>query len=291
MNKPFLFINTLRLPNIFMLGLVQYLVCQYLLQIYTSTFLLFTMLATILIAMGGYLLNDVQDLEIDRLNHKLKWVNEGNSLIAKRIGFSFIMLGLLCGLILSIQCSIYLYFWFLLASFLVIVYAYYLSKYKVIGNLIVSFLIAMAILLCYYQGLEQSIFTKKHYSLQLIGVWVYAGIAFILNWVRELVKDIEDLEGDRLFGRKSLPILIGAAGTKAIVIVVLLIFIVIFGYLSTSVEDNMFQHLYLLSLITLALLGIIQTAFSKNSTGYKWSSYLLKALMLLGILLPISNFI
>tara|TARA_B100001093_G_C26822917_1_gene1012699 strand:- start:565 stop:1440 length:876 start_codon:yes stop_codon:yes gene_type:complete len=291
MNKPFLFINTLRLPNIFMLGLVQYLVCQYLLQIYSSTFLLFTMLATILIAMGGYLLNDVQDLEIDRLNHKLKWVNEGNSLIAKRIGFSFIMLGLLCGLIVSIQCSIYLYPWFLLASFLVIVYAYYLSKYKVIGNLIVSFLIAMAILLCFYQGLEQSIFTKKYYSLQLIGVWVYASIAFTLNWIRELVKDLEDLDGDRLCGRKSLPILIGATGTKVIIIFVLLAFVGIFGYISNSVEDNMFQHFYLLSLIVLALIGIIQTAFSKNSTGYKWSSYLLKALMLLGMLLPISNFI
>lgn len=274
-----------------MLGLVQYLVCQYLLQIYTSTFLLFTMLATILIAMGGYLLNDVQDLEIDRLNHKLKWVNEGNSLIAKRIGFSFIMLGLLCGLIVSIQCSIYLYLWFLLASFLVVVYAYYLSKYKVIGNLIVSFLIAMAILLCFYQGLEQSIFTKKYYSLQLIGVWVYASIAFTLNWIRELVKDLEDLDGDRLCGRKSLPILIGATGTKVIIIFVLLAFVGIFGYISNSVEDNMFQHFYLLSLIVLALIGIIQTAFSKNSTGYKWSSYLLKALMLLGMLLPISNFI
>lgn len=249
------------------------------------------MLATILIAMGGYLLNDIQDLEIDRLNHKLKWVNEDNSLTAKRIGFSFIMLGLLSGLIVSIQCSIDLYCWFLLASFLVIVYAYYLSKYKVIGNLIVSFLIAMAILLCFYQGLEQSIFIKKYYSLQLIGVWVYAGIAFTLNWVRELVKDLEDLKGDRLFGRKSLPILIGTTGTKAIIVFVLLAFIGIFGYISTSVEDNMFQHFYLLSLIVLALIGIIQTAFSKNSTGYKWSSYLLKALMLLGMLLPISNFI
>ena len=291
MNKLLLFINTLRLPNIFMLGLVQYLVCEYLLQIYTSSFLIFTMLATILIAMGGYLLNDVQDLEIDRLNHKLKWVNEDNSLIAKRIGFSFIALGLLCGLIVSVQCSIYLYPWFLLASFLVIVYAYFLSKYKVIGNLIISFLIAMAILLCFYQGLEHSIFTKKYYSLQLIGVWVYAGIAFILNWIRELVKDLEDLDGDRLCGRKSLPILIGTTITKAIVVFVLLSFIVIFGYIFASVDDNMLQHFYLISLIALALTGIIQTASSENSTGYKWSSYILKALMLLGMLLPISNFI
>ncbi len=149
----------------------------------------------------------------------------------------------------------------------------------------------MAILLCFYQGLEQSIFTKKYYSLQLIGVWVYASIAFTLNWIRELVKDLEDLDGDRLCGRKSLPILIGATGTKAIIVFVLLAFVGIFGYISNSVEDNIFQHFYLLSLIVLALIGIIQTAFSKNSTGYKWSSYLLKALMLLGMLLPISNFI
>jgi 4-hydroxybenzoate polyprenyltransferase len=75
-----------------------------------------------------------------------------------------------------------------------VLYALILSKFKFIGNFVVAGLIVLAIFLAFFQQ-------KLNVSFQNIGngfmLIFYGGFAFILNWIREVIKDFEDIEGDR----------------------------------------------------------------------------------------------
>lgn len=291
MSKLVLFLKTIRLPNLLMLALVQYLVCSYLLQVFTIPFYILVTLATTLIALGGYLLNDIQDLAIDETNKKLKWIKDTNKLQAKKLSYTALFVGLVLGLILSLQSSITLFPWFVFAAFTLILYAHYFSKNKLIGNLLISGLIALAILLCFYLGIEHPAFTRKYFNMNEIGVWVYSGIAFLLNWIREIVKDMEDMEGDRLGGRRTLPLLIGMRLTKGIIAFILMFFIFIFVFIHLRYDGELLFSFYLVALMVLAGLAAGQLFISKKSEDYHKVSTLIKWLMFLGLFLPVSNFI
>lgn len=288
MNKLSLFLKTARILNLFMLAFVQYIVLSCFVQKFTYLLYASTVLSTILIAFGAYMLNDANDVEIDRHNDKLKWVNNENQSKAKALGFGSIGVGLLIGLSLSYTTSMALFLYYFFASVILISYAYSLSKYKFAGNLLISAVVAMAILLSFYLGVNHAAFTRKFYSFNELGVWVYAGIAFLLNWIREIVKDMEDIEGDLRGKRKSLAIILGTRSSKSIVILVLVFFLAIFC-LWIYKYQNVQLEVYLAVLLSLAVANIIQIIRSKVKEDYKLASVLIKTLMLIGLLLPFSE--
>ena len=287
MNKLLLFTKTIRLANLIMLALVQFIVSRYFVQDYNSLHYILISSSTILIALGGYLLNDVQDLPIDAINEKLKLINTNNKDTWGKISFSLLAFGLFLGFWASYLSQLYFFLVFIFAALSLIVYAYVLSKWKFIGNLLISFLIALAILLCFYMEVQHSEFNRKFYGFDELDMLIYAAIAFLLNWLRELVKDIEDLAGDKMMKRLSIPILLGTNATAFIVALVLLFFICIFSYLAFGNAQLIFEKVYLLSLVfnSLVIIGFIFRA--KKTEDYHTTSALLKLLMFLGLLMPI----
>lgn len=288
MNKLGLFLKTARLPNLIMLALVQLIVLMCFVQQFTGLLYVLTALSTVLIAFGGYVLNDVEDLAIDQLNGKLRWVSTHNKSKARIIAFGSIGLGLLLGLALCLTTNLVLFTYYFLASGILVAYAFGLSKYKYLGNILISAVIAMAIILSFYLGVNHAVFTRKFYSFSEIGVWVYAGIAFLLNWIREIIKDLEDIEGDKQASRKSLAIVLGLRLSKSIVFVVLLFFLGIFA-LWLFKHNGLYLRLYLATLIILNLATMFQVIRSKDAVDFKWSSALIKLLMLTGLLVPFSE--
>ena len=287
MNKLLLFTKSLRLANLLMLALVQFIVSHYFVQDYNLFHLILISLSTGLIALGGYLLNDVQDLAIDAINEKLKWINSNNKDKWLKISFGLLMIGLCLGFWASYLSQLYFFIVFTLAALSLIIYAYVLSKWKFVGNLLISLLISLAILLCFYLEVNHLDFNRKFYGFDELDMLIYAAIAFLLNWLRELVKDIEDLTGDRMMKRLSLPVLIGANATAFIVGLVLLFFICIFTYLAFQNPSMISEKIYLLGLVfnTLVVIGFLFRA--KKTEDYHTTSSLLKFLMFLGLLLPI----
>src|SRR4029077_17521657 len=94
------------------------------------------------------------------------------------------------------------------------------KKRILIGNLMVAYLSAFVILLVvlYEKHLYESaniIVVHAEYSIFVI-LFFYFAFAFLLSLAREISKDIEDIEGDRLYGCRTLPILIGVKRTKII---------------------------------------------------------------------------
>lgn len=288
MNNLSLFLKTARIPNLLMLAFVQLIVLVNFVQQFTWVLYAMTAASTLLIALGAYLLNDVEDVPIDKENNKLKWVNTENLPQARRLAIGTIALGLLLGLILSFQTKLSLFFFYFMASTILVAYAYTLSKYKFVGNLLISMVIALAILLSFYLGVNHGFFTRKFYGFNELGVWIYAGIAFLLNWIREIVKDMEDMRGDQLVGRKSLPLSLGVKLSKGIVLSTMLFFMVIFSLWLVK-NTGLTLRVYLVLLIALNLAAMIQLYRSQQAKDFNCTSLLIKLLMLLGLLVPFSE--
>lgn len=243
--------------------------------------------SVILIAAAGYIINDIFDLETDLINKSHKVIITKK--IAKEKGKQLYLILNTIGLILGIGLSLNLerpsYSFIFIGTSLLLYY--YSKKFKalpLIGNTIVSFLVALSILIVYLIDIDKSIQT----STQKLAIHVILGLSlfsFILNMARELIKDIEDVKGDYILNMNTLPILIGKRRTQKIAsfICVLSIGFVLFTIISIA-SIYKFTAIYLLIFIVLPLTYITINLRSVNSTkGLNKISILLKVIMFLGV--------
>ncbi|MES1161033.1 MAG: geranylgeranylglycerol-phosphate geranylgeranyltransferase, partial [Bacteroidota bacterium] len=178
-------------------------------------------LSSVLIAAAGYIINDYFDLNIDRVNKPDKLVVD--KIIKRRwtILWHWILSGL--GVLLGFYVS-----WKLrnpivgLANLgCVVLLWFYSTTFKrklLIGNVIISLLTAWVILVLYTCefSLQELRDPARHYILSRLFKFaiVYAGFAFIISLIREVVKDIEDMEGDARYGCRTMPIVWGVNTAK-----------------------------------------------------------------------------
>lgn len=253
--------------------------------------------ATVLIAAGGYVINDYFDIKIDRINKPDK------TLIPEKISKKNAMLfyqiltgiGMLSGLTLSFLVkSFSLGFVFILVPGLLWFYSASYKRQFMWGNLIVSFVAALTILVV---GLLEISILKLNYSKliyqspipTLIYGWTggFALFAFLTTWIREIIKDMEDEEGDREMECRTLPIKWGVKKTKyflygLILITIALILMVNFRYVYFDGNATLRYVIFAIILPFIALSYLIFKA--KTSENYKQASTLSKFIMLAGIL-------
>ncbi|MCF8232524.1 MAG: geranylgeranylglycerol-phosphate geranylgeranyltransferase [Bacteroidales bacterium] len=181
-------------------------------------------LSTILIAGGGYVINDVFDVKIDQVNKPAdKMVGKYIS-ATKAENFYWtltaagILTGFMAGVIIDYINFVFIY---ILTALLLWFYSSSLKKLPVVGNLVIAFLSALSFYLVWLAELFYGNFLSGPYDAPVIGsilVWGYTAFAFIINILREIIKDIEDLEGDKYFGGRTLPVIIGVQATRYIAI-------------------------------------------------------------------------
>ncbi len=281
-------LKTLRLPNLVMLAVVQFIVSSFIIAYYSFPYYLLLTFSTICIALGGYLLNDIQDLAIDNHNNKLGWINSSNKSTATIIAIALNAVGLLGGFYASSLSKLSLFPYFVAAALALILYAYFFSRYKIIGNFIISALIALAILLVYYLELHHAAMIPHYAPTDHLFVWIYAALGFLLNWIRELSKDAEDIEGDILFNRSSIPIIFGNTVTKFFIGFVMFGFMVILSTLLYLKDGYFVLQVYLVVYILLFLLSFIYLIRTKTQSQFQKLNLALKVLMFIGLLLPIA---
>ncbi len=185
-------------------------------------------LSTVAIAAGGYVINDYEDLPIDLENKPDRVIVSKHIAEGKVFGYYVFLtiLGLVSALVLCFsigRMSLFAIHFILVG--LLWFYAHAYKKMFFIGNLLVSIATAMVVvIICFYEIIPSEILTQKDRSsaffITRFGL-VYGGFAFFVTFIREIVKDIEDMEGDALFGVKSFPIKFGLEPTKAVVFVLL----------------------------------------------------------------------
>ncbi len=196
-------------------------------------------LSTLLITAAGNIINDYFDIKADKINKPNRLIVSKN--IKRRwaivLHLSFNTIAIIISLYLSL---IFKNLLLVLIPFIAInllwFYSWYLKKKLILGNVTIAFLTALVpILTAIYLN---KIIPFNNDELGLI--YLIASFAFLQNLIREIIKDTEDIEGDKLIYVKSIPIYFGKRITKMICLVLLLILPIT---IATSLMVNSFQPL------------------------------------------------
>ncbi|MCW2118457.1 geranylgeranylglycerol-phosphate geranylgeranyltransferase [Flavobacterium sp. 7A] len=180
-------------------------------------------LSTVLIAAAGYVINNILDQETDQIN-KPKDCIVGKSIsevAAYNIYIVLNSIGVAIGFYLAniIGKPNFASLFIVIAATLYM-YATTLKKMAIIGNLIVALLLSISVLIIGIFNLYPAITNNNQAVMgSLFSVLMdYAFYAFMINFLRELVKDMEDINGDYNQGMNTLPIILGIKRSKNIVL-------------------------------------------------------------------------
>lgn len=265
-------IKLTRVGNLVIIALTQYFTAGFLIGMHTlnDLKLLLLSISTILIAAGGYVINDYYDVKIDYINKPNRVVI--GKIISRRYAILFHVLLSTIGIALGIYLSLGIGLVNAVSVFLLWLYSNNLKRLPFIGNVTVAFLTGLAVIVV-------DLFYRTNNSLVII----YALFAFFITLVREVIKDMEDLKGDNSFGCKTLPIIWGIRKTKLLLYIILVAFAGIVVVLNQLYRALPFKyHLIFLFVPLLWLLyRLIRADMKKDFTRL---SIFCKVIMLLGIL-------
>ena len=231
--------------------------------------IILAMLAVFFETAAGNVINDYFDYKIDLINKPERPLPSGRiSLKAGRnYGYLQFLLGTICGFLISYLTNNWIPFAIVLISDVILyLYAYKLKSTPLIGNLTVGFMTGF--------GFVFGGFTIN--TPEIISISIFLGFfAFVMTTAREIIKDIEDVEGDKAEGAKTLPILIGTK-TPAILTVAL---IIIDSALCPILYFNHIFGIYYLFVIAIAVILFLYSAIlilksQDRETAHKASKYL-----------------
>lgn len=252
-------------------------------------------LATLCIAGGGYVINDYFDRKADLINRPGRVIL--GRILSQRTGMVWHIVlnivGVALGLLVAYKAgSLKLGIIFILMSGLLWFYSTTYKQQVLLGNVMVAFMVASVPLLIVLFELP-SLLNRYRYFLQadsanlnVMVAWigVYAAFAFLLTLVREIVKDIEDFEGDFAFGRQTIPIAWGPGTARTIVILLTSISLLLVLAAMALYLSGIVSILYTIIAVLLPLgffLFVFYKAAGKND--YHRASFLLKITMLGGL--------
>lgn len=256
--------------------------------------------ATILIAAGGYVINDYFDIKIDRINRPDQLIVSQHISKESAMRLSIILsgVGMACGLVVA---------WLLRSSTIGILFAiipgllwFYSSSYKrllIVGNVTIALLSALSPMMVAIANVAQ---LQLKYSSILpyttlehdIYAWVggFSLFAFLLTWIREIVKDLQDQMGDRELECHSMPIVWGNTVTKIVVtaLIVLTTALIVWLWYSVLPFDrtwNSFSTRYIALGILIPLWGALWLLWAaKIPSDYRTCQQVIKLTMFLGML-------
>jgi len=250
------------------------------------------------ITASGYIINDVFDVEADKINKPTK-VFIGNTISKKnalQAYFILLILGLVFGVYSAyIKGNISYSILFISTIALLYWYSKSLKKIAVIGNLVISFLTALTIFIVF-------IFEVKNTNSSLniaeeisnfftsisvtISVFIYIIFSFFMTLIREIIKDIEDMKGDYALKMKTLPIIIGVNRTKNVVLVISsLVFLFLLLILKEEIWHLPLLFWYVILFIIIPFSWFLFKLFtSKTTKDFHLLSSLIKFIMFFGIL-------
>ncbi len=260
-------------------------------EIYGFNFVLLC-LSSIFIAAAGYIINDYFDLNIDMVNKPDKMVVD--KIIHRRWTIAWHQIlsitGIAIGFYLDYHNKIFLLgLSHIVCVTLLFIYSISLKKKFLIGNIIISLLTAWVILVVTWCENYNIIYSTNSLGINKIlrETFLFAGFAFIISLIREVVKDMEDIEGDRRYGCKTMPIIWGINATKVFVAVWLIVLIAVLVIAQAyAVHLHWWLSIgYCTLLIIIPLLVIFRRLFTaKTAEDFHSLSSLIKLVMLTGIL-------
>jgi 4-hydroxybenzoate polyprenyltransferase len=253
-------------------------------------------LSIILIAAGGYVINAYQDRKIDKENNPGQFTDEDKNCCKKMMSlYNYLTIfGVVSGGILSFSIGQFMFTGiFLLVAGLLWFYSTTYKFMPFVGNVIVAFLIALVPLMLVI--FEIPLLTAKYRqfliqnNVNFMPLFYFVGtfsvFAFLINLMREIVKDIEDLTGDNLYKKNTIPVYFGEKTAKIISILIGLTTAVLLIYIQTKYKLGQISFWYILTILVFPIVLVsVKLVFDNTPGNFKLSSNILKIIMLAGIL-------
>jgi len=237
-------LRLLRFPNLLVVTLTQWLVASQILgkayaqegviAVLRPEELLLLVFATVCLTATGYVINDLLDYPIDMINRPERVI------VGEKISQGTVKWLIASLIFTGFSASLFLAFlkeelaWLWLFPFFALLLGYYprvLKTRPFAGNLFIAFSCA---------GTAGLIWLAERNSWGLLGeakqeqvafiILLFMGYAFLATWIREIIKDLEDLIGDTQSGRNTLPVFLGIAKSKRFVLALNVLLIMTLGY-------------------------------------------------------------
>ena len=280
------FISISRWPNLLIVAglqvIVYYRLMQYQHSVLSVPDVYLLVLLTLLISAAGYIVNDYYDSEIDQINKPEKWV-VGNTLSADlvlKVYKGIIVIGAILAIVIAIRLKLLLYLpVYLLAVVGLQIYSSRLKCRPFIGNFWVSMFCASVILIMAAPDL-----LHRTPGILKPQFWFYMSFAFVITLFREVIKDVEDLEGDRQCGCQTFVVRYGQKAGKILALcgaIGLLLMLAWWEYL----ELNSTVRFGLVILEGAVIAGAAMFWWAKDNTYIHRASTLIKLVMVGGTLL------
>jgi len=274
--------------------------------------------STVCIAAAGNIINDYFDVKADKINRPEKLIVTKHIPKRKAIIWHWTLNGV--GFIIACYLSVfYQTFWYAFIHLISInvlwLYSVYFKRKFIVGNLLIASLTALVVLLsgfhfyhvCSYEmypvleskitiseSLNQAVLFWKNLFLNAGNfILLLCFFAFVLNLGREIVKDMEDVEGDKLLHAQTIPIVLGNRAAKWIAICILStvpLFYMLF--LALHIVNHQFVHILatlpVFGASVLVVVALLFLLFAQTTPkNLKMVDKLIKLAMLVGIMTPI----
>lgn len=291
------YLKLIRYQNLLMLALMQLVFRFGYFQFENVTLALkdwqylLLVLSSVCIAAGGYVINDIFDQGTDAIN-KPSRMTVGKSISESQaynlyVGLTIVGVGI--GFYLSnvISKPGFASIFVLIAATLYL-YATSLKQMLLIGNVIVALLLSFSVVIIGVFDLYPATGpdNKQQMGILFSILLDYAVFAFMINFMREIVKDIEDNDGDFNQGMYTLPIAIGKSrAAKTVFALSFIPLATILYYINSYLLNLFFVTIYLLLFVVGPLLFFIVKIYTANTTkDFKNLSVVLKWILFFGIL-------
>ena len=310
MQKILAFFRLVRWQNLLITALMMCLVYHKLIDMPSTIGFTLLVISMVLIQAGGYVINDIFDMAIDLINKPKKTI-VGKIFTEKQSKIFYWLLtiiGLGCALASTLMMHgakfITVFACMVLLAGVLYSYSKTYKKRLLIGNLIVSLSIAFAVFVPWLFVLiymsKEGVSVENYDFMMLVSlrlVLIFTAFAFIMNLIREIVKDMQDVEGDSRQNCHTVPIVWGMQIAQIITLTLCAITFCGIQYAGTYINDrlNMEVASNILKwssalLVFPMIIGLVMNLFSikDNKPAYWFTpafySKALKISMLIGIL-------
>ncbi len=297
------FLNLVRWPNLLFIAITQLLFVYSIIHpIFlhenrvpniSGIYMFLLIVSSVFIAAAGYIINDYFDLNIDQVN------KPGKLVVGKVISRRWVIVwhlvlsvtGILIGFYIDWTTNVRLLGLFNVGCVLLLfLYSISLKKKLLAGNILISLLTAWVILVVSWCEASNLLtpaaigsYTEKITRITIL----YAGFAFVISLIREVIKDMEDIEGDRRFGCTTMPIAWGINATKVFIAVWMVVLMASLIIVQVYVLQFRWwwSATYCIVFTIVPLFYVFKNLFGANSSNdyHKLSSWI-KMIMFTGIL-------
>lgn len=224
-----------------------------------------------LTAASGNIINDLFDIEIDKINRPLRPLPSGK--ITSREAYFLISVMILGSLIISFLVSYSAFIIVIVSHLLLFLYSKYLKRIPLLGNITVAFLTSLVFI---FGGVVVE---------NPAAAFIPAVFAFLINLIREVVKDMQDVEGDKKSSVNTFPIQFGFKKSKFIILFLTLMLILFTFYPFISRLYHIEFFIVVMIFVNPILVYCLKILFQDNATkNLNKISNLLKLSMVFGLI-------